>query len=127
MPHPNEQLVRRGKEAFLHGDLDTVKEVLADDFVLHTSGKGPFDREYRGRDAFFGYIRKVGELSGGTYRQELHDLAATDDHAIALVTVRAQRNGKSIEYRSAEIFHVRDGRATEAWFLNDNPDDDFWS
>jgi ketosteroid isomerase-like protein len=36
MPHPNEELLRRGKEAFLRGDIDTVKELLADDFVLHT-------------------------------------------------------------------------------------------
>jgi hypothetical protein len=31
MPHPNEELLRRGKEAFLRGDIDTVKELLADD------------------------------------------------------------------------------------------------
>jgi ketosteroid isomerase-like protein len=36
-------------------------------------------------------------------------------------------DGKSVEYRSAEVFHVNDGSATEAWFLNDNPDPDFWS
>ena len=127
MPQPNEELLRRGKEAFLRGDVDTVKELLADNFVLHTSGRGQFDREYRGRDAFFGYIRKVGELSGGTYRQELHDVAATDEHAIALVIVHAERHGRAIEYRSAEVFHVRDGLATEAWFMNDTPDDEFWS
>jgi len=69
----------------------------------------------------------VGELSGGTYRQELHDIAATDEHAIALVIVHAERNGTTIEYRSAEAFHIRDGVATEAWFMNDTPDDDFWS
>jgi len=127
MPHPNEELLRRGKEAFLRGEIDSAKELLAEDLVVHTSGRGPFAREYRGRDAFFGFLRKVGELSGGTYRQELHDIAATDEHAIALVMVRAERNGRATEYRSAEIYHVRDGRATEAWFMNDTPDDDFWS
>jgi len=127
MAHPNEELLRRGKEAFLRGEVETAKEILADDFVCHTSGRGPFAREYRGRDAFFGFIAKVRELSGGTYRQELHDVAATDEHAIAIVIVRAERNGKSVEYRSAEVYHVRDGKATEAWFLNDSPDDEFWS
>ncbi|MGH2456478.1 MAG: nuclear transport factor 2 family protein [Candidatus Limnocylindria bacterium] len=127
MAHPNEELLRRGKEAFLRGEVETAKELLADDFVVHTAGRGPFAREYRGRDAFFGFIAKVRELSGGTYRQELHDVAATDEHAIAIVIVRAERNGKSVEYRSAEVYHVRDGKATEAWFLNDSPDDEFWS
>jgi uncharacterized protein len=127
MTHPNAVLLRRGKEAFVRGDIESAKELLAEDLVVHTSGLGPFAREYRGRDAFLGYIRQVMELSGGTYRQELHDILASDDHAVALVTARATRNGTSVEYHSAEIFHIRDGRATEAWFMNDNPDPDFWS
>jgi hypothetical protein len=119
-------LVRKGKEAFLSGDLETVKELLADDLVVHTSGDGPFEREYRGRDAF-GFIGQLAQLSGGTYQQEIHDVVASDDHVVALVTVRAERNGRPVDYRSAEVFHVKDGQATEAWFLNDNPDPDFWS
>lgn len=125
--HPNAALLRKGKEAFLSGDIDTVKELLAEDFVVNTSGDGPFEREYPSRDAFFGFIGEVSQLSGGTYQQEIHDVIASDDHAIALVIVRAERNGRSVEYRSAEVFHIRDGQATEAWFLNDNPDPDFWS
>ncbi len=125
--HPNAVLLRKGKEAFLRGDIETVKELLADDLVLHTSGTRPFELEYRGRDAFFGYIGQVSQLSGGTYQQEIHDVVASDEHAIALVIARGERNGRSIEYRSAEVFHIRDGRATEAWFLNDIPDPDFWS
>lgn len=54
-------------------------------------------------------------------------MAATDEHAIDIVIVRAERDGKSVEYRSAEVFHIRDGKATEGWFLNDNPDDEVWS
>jgi len=125
--HPNAALVRKGKEGFLSGDLETVKELLADDLIVHTSGDGPFDREYRGREAFFGFIGQVAQLSGGTYQQEIHDVVASDDHVVALVTVRVERNGRSVVYRSAEVYHVEDGQATEAWFLNDNPDPDFWS
>lgn len=125
--HPNAALVRKGKEAFLRGDIDTVRELLSDDLVVHTSGDGPFESEYQGRDAFFGFIGQLAQLTDGTYRQEIHDVIGSDDHAVALVIVRAERNGKSVEYRSAEVFHVKDGSATEAWFLNDNPDPDFWS
>ncbi|MGH8946694.1 MAG: nuclear transport factor 2 family protein [Acidimicrobiia bacterium] len=125
--HPNAALVRKGKEAFLRGDIETVKELLADDLVVHTSGDGPFERVYRGRDAFFGFIGQIAQLSGGTYQQEIHDVVASDDHVVALVIVRAERNGRTVEYRSAEVFHVKDGRATEAWFLNDNAYPDFWS
>jgi ketosteroid isomerase-like protein len=54
-------------------------------------------------------------------------VVTSDNHVVALVTVRAERNGRPVDYRSAEVFHVKDGQATEAWFLNDNPDPDFWS
>jgi uncharacterized protein len=126
MTHPNAALLRRGKEAFLRGDIESASELLADDIVIHTSGVRPFAREYRGREAFFGYIRQVMELSGGTYRQELHDVIASDDHAVALVIARATRNGRTVEYHSAEVFHISDGRATEAWFMNDLAEADFW-
>lgn len=127
MTHPNAALLRKGKEAFLRGDIETINELLAEDFVLHTSGYGPFEREYRGRDAFFGFIGQVGQLTGGTYQQEIHEVIASDDHAVALVIVRAERNGRNVEYRSAEVFHIEDGQATEAWFLNDLQEPNFWS
>ncbi len=124
--HPHAALLRRGKEAFLKRDMETITKLLAEDFVVHTSGDGAFEREYRGRDAFFRFIGHLGQLAD-TYQQEIHDIVASDDHSVVLVTNRAERNGRSIEYRSAEIYHIEDGQATEAWFLNDNPEPEFWS
>jgi ketosteroid isomerase-like protein len=129
MAHPNEELLRRGYEAFAQGDLEAVKDVFAGDIVFHVPGRGLISGEYRGRDAALGFFAKGQQLSGGTLRIELHDVAATAEHAIALQVNRAERNGKTLEARVVGVYHVRDGNVTEAWFLTDSQyeNDEFWS
>jgi len=52
-----------------------------------------------------------------------------DDHVVALHTTRAERAGKQLEVNAAHVFHVRDGRVTEAWTHHADlySVDDFWS
>ena len=50
----------------------------------------------------------------------IHDVVATDDHAVALGTATATRGGKTLTYRTAEIFHIRDGKAVERWAFSDD-------
>lgn len=129
MAHRNEELLRTGYEAFGRGDLETVKEVFSEDIVFHVPGRGLISGEYRGRDAVFGFFAKGQQLSGGSLQIELHDVAATDEHAIALQANRAERNGKTLGARVVGVYHVREGKATEAWFLTDSQEenDEFWS
>jgi len=129
MAHPNEDVVRRGYEAFAQGDVEAVKDIFAADIVFHVPGRGLISGEYRGRDAVLEFFAKGQELSAGSLRIELHDLAATDEHASALQVNRAERGGKTLEARVVGVYHVRDGKATEAWFLTDRQEenDQFWS
>jgi uncharacterized protein len=48
MAHPNEELYRTGFEAFQKGDMDTLKNHLADDIVWHVAGRDPFAGDYKG-------------------------------------------------------------------------------
>ena len=50
----------------------------------------------------------------------LHDVLANDDHTIALVDATATRDGKTLSYRTAEIYHVRDGKIIERWAFSDD-------
>jgi hypothetical protein len=43
-----------------------------------------------------------------------------DDHTIALVEATATRGGRTLTYRTAEIFHVRDGKIVERWAFSDD-------
>jgi len=119
--HPNAALVRRAMQAMNEMDMSRADEemavvdaFMADDIVWHEIGR-PEPR--RGKDEL---RASMGDMSDVTLKYELHDVVANDEHAIALGTATATRNGKSLEYRTAEIYHIRDGKATERWAFSDD-------
>jgi ketosteroid isomerase-like protein len=120
MAHPNEELVRRAFDAFAKGDVDTLRELTDQDAVWHTPGRNLLSGDYRGVDDILGFFARVMELTGGTFRAELHDVVANDEHAVALYVTRAQREGRTFENRTALISHVRNGKFTESWTMSDN-------
>jgi ketosteroid isomerase-like protein len=90
MAHPNEELTRRGFDAFAKGDVDTLRKLFDQDAVWHVPGRNQLSGDHRGVDAILGFFGKTMELSGGTFRMEVHDVVANDDHAVALFGSRAQ-------------------------------------
>ena len=129
MAHPNEDLIRSGFEAFATGDLEAIRGLFADDIVWHFPGTSPISGDYHGADEVLGWLGKNFELSGGTLKVEPHDVLANDDHVVALIRVTAQREGKSLDDNSVQVFHVQDGKATEVWLnpMDQQASDDFWS
>jgi uncharacterized protein len=71
----------------------------------------------------------LAELSGGTHRVELHDVIGNDDHVVALHTTSAERAGKQLRINAIQVFHVLDGKITEAWTAHDDlyAVDEFWA
>lgn len=116
MTHPNEDLYRKGFEAFQKGDIETVKNQFTDDIVWHVAGRGPFAGDYKGSEEVIGVFGRQAEATGGTFQLELHDVFANDEHAVALVRATAQRNGKSLDDRGVHVVHLRDGKIAESWF-----------
>jgi uncharacterized protein len=92
---------RRAYEAFGKGDLAAVGEFLADDAVYHISGNSPLSGDYKGKDAIF-VFGKIMQETDGTFRLEVHDILANDDHGVVLVRPTAQRNGKSWDSRAVQ-------------------------
>jgi uncharacterized protein len=115
MAHSNEDLARRGYEAFIQGDMQGVSDLLSDDIVWHVGGRSPLAGDYRGKDEVLGFLAKTMELTGGTFRLEIHDVLANDEHVTALLVARAERDGKTLEDRQAHVLHVKDGKVTEYW------------
>jgi ketosteroid isomerase-like protein len=120
MAHPNEDLIRRGFDAFAKGDMDTLRELLDVDIAYHVPGRSPLAGEYHGPDEVLGLFARIFELSGGTYQVELHDAVANDEHTVALFTARGQREGTTLDDRSVLVSHVRDGRFTEVWLFSED-------
>ena len=129
MAHPNEDLLRKGFAAFTSGDLNAVQEFFADDIVWHVPGKSPLAGDYKGRDEVLGFLAKTMELTGGTFKLEVHDILAGDEHAVALTTATAEREGKQLNNNGVQVLHIRDGKLTESWLhpADQYAADEFWS
>jgi uncharacterized protein len=126
----NIERARRGYAAFDNGDLDTIRDLLDPDVVWHVSGRSRFARDYHGIDDVFGnFFAPIMTETGGTLKNEVHDVLASDDHVVVLFTQRAERQGKKIEVRFVNVEHIRDGKVTESWFFTDDAYalDDFYS
>ena len=113
--HPNATLVRNGLEAFNRGDIAGFAAIVADDVVWHQIGAETLHGTQAMRDAM-----PQGEVDWNI-TADVHDVVANDDHAIALVDAHATRgDGRKLDYRTAEILHIRDGKITERWAFSDD-------
>lgn len=114
--HPNAKLVRTMMDDLNSGDVQGMADMLADDVVWHEIGR---DEPVRGKEAlaarFTGPSAPDYEIKG-----ELHDVVANDEHTIALVNATAKRDGRTFNYRTAEIMHIRNGKITERWAFSDD-------
>jgi ketosteroid isomerase-like protein len=129
MATDNLSLLREGYQAFAAGDMARLAELFADDVVWHSPGRNPLSGDYRGRDAVFGLFARLADETGGTFRADVHDLLANDEHGVGLVTVTARRGDRSLTVNDVNVFHLRDGRVTECWLASTDQDaeDQFWS
>ena len=128
--HPNVEYARRGYAAFGSGDLATLSELIADDVVWHAQGVGSLSGDYHGRDQVFGFFGRLAEETGGTFRLDVHDILANDEHTAVLATLTASRGGKSIEVPVVKVSHNDgNGKITEFWTSTTDPQAalDFWA
>ena len=127
--HPNAALLRKGYEAFARGDIAALTDMFAEDMVWHVPGNNLISGEHKGRDAVFAVFAKTMELTGGTFKIDLHDIVANDEHTVSLSRASASRQGKQLDLRGVDIYHIRNGKVTEWWsFVEDQRlDDEFWS
>ena len=129
MAHPNEDLVRRGYVAFGTGDFATLRELFADDVVWHVGGRSAITGDYKGKNEVLGFFAQLAERAGGTFRVDVHDVLANDVHVVALVTLTAERAGKTLNDEGTQVYQVQGGKVTESWFhpSDQYASDEFWS
>jgi ketosteroid isomerase-like protein len=119
--HANVQVARRGYEAFSKGDMATVNELMADDVVWHVGGNSSLSGDYKGKDAVFGFFGKLMELTDGTFKLEVHDILANDEHSVILVRETAKKGGKTLDSKAVHVTHTDSGaRVKEFWAFEEN-------
>ena len=71
-----------------------------------------------GVDAILAFFGKTMERSGGTFRMEVHDVVANDDHVVAMYGARAEREDRTYENRNVLVIHIRNGKLTDTWLMS---------
>lgn len=120
--HPNVTLVREGFEAFERGDTARLDQQLADDVVWHVGGNSKWSGTYEGKAKVLDFFGRQAQALGGTPPSvDIHEILGGDDHVVVLGTASATApDGRSAEWKFVQVFHIRDGKATEAWGMAEN-------
>jgi uncharacterized protein len=113
--HPNVARIRDGYAAFAKGDFAALNDLFDENLLWHDAGRNQISGEYRGRDAVYGFFGRLMEITEGSFRADLHAVLADDEHAVALVVLKASRGGRSVEVNEAHVFHLQDGTVVEFW------------
>jgi ketosteroid isomerase-like protein len=128
--HTNTARLRNGYSAFANADLEALREFLAEDIVWHFPGSSPMAGDYRGHEEVFAFFMNVFEQTGGTFKVELRDVIANDQHGVAMVHVTGERNGATIDSDQVHVAHLNgEGRVTEFWNMPEDVRavDAFWN
>lgn len=112
--HPNAAKYRAATEAMNAGKPEEAADLMSDDIVWWQIGvKEPL----RGKQAL---MDSMQQFEDSQIKVDLHDVIANDEHVVALVTATATKDGRTFEYRTAEIHHMKDGKVTERWAFSDD-------
>jgi uncharacterized protein len=121
MSHPNEELVRKGYEAFSSGDVATLRQLLDPQVVWHAGGRNALSGDYRGVEDVLGFFGRTMEYTQGSFQVSIEEVLINDQGAAVVQRSSAQRNGKSFDDRGVQLFRISDGKAVEVWQFYSNP------
>jgi uncharacterized protein len=124
----NEDIVRKGYDAFTSGDMDSLKKMFTADFVHHVPGSSQLSGDHNGPDGAIALYGKFFELSGGTLKVDLRGMKSDGDKVAATQWSTAERSGKKLDQQEVLTFSVEDGKMAR---LDEQPSDqaaydDFW-
>lgn len=112
--HPNAALVRGLFDAFKRSDVGQIDQSLHPDAVGHFPGRrGALAGSHGGREAIFGFLGKVAQLTGGTFHLELERVVAGDDTAVAFFTGHGEREGRTLENATCLKIRNENGKIVE--------------
>ena len=116
--HPNAVIVRKYLESMTTGDVQAVADMLTDDVEWHEIGRADAIHGKAALAERFGM--GSGEAPSYEITGESHDIIGGDDHTVALLSAHATKGGQTLDYKVAEIYHIRDGKISGRWAMSDD-------
>ena len=128
-PLPNADVLQRLVDAFIAGDGAALDALFTDGAVWHEPGSAPISGDHKGKAAIFEFFGRVGELSGGSFRPDVHDICASEGHAVMLYHGTAKRDGRELRTPEVLVAHIEGGKIAEIWNTiveRESAWNDFW-
>lgn len=115
--------VRTFYERLIAGDIPTVENYLADDFVFHEAPNLPYGGDYRGKDGLLEVLGALGNVLQSPNVGPL-TIALAEDRAITMFTIRATAasTGEQIDVPICEVIMVKGGKIQSITPYYFNPD-----
>jgi ketosteroid isomerase-like protein len=112
----NVAVVKKALDAWASGDAEAAAAVMTDDIEWHEIGN---PNALHGKAALAERFNQP-DAQSWSMKGDTHDVVANEDHAIALVTATATQGDRSLTYKVAEIYHIRDGKISARWAFSDD-------
>jgi ketosteroid isomerase-like protein len=114
MTHPHAKILEKLYQDFAKGDLNAVLAACDDSITFQVAGKSKVAGKYT-KANFAQFAGKLKELSGGTLQIEVHDILASDRHAVVLASDHLIRSGEKVQLRTAHVWRFEKGKPV-AWY-----------
>ena len=119
--HPNEQLLRDLDQAQIRGDVQTLFGFFVDDVVAHFPGKSSVAGEYKGKGQFLKMFERWLERTP-EFTFDPHAYFADDQHGVCIQFSHYKRGKEQLDSNDVIVYHFRDGKISEVWFLSYDED-----
>jgi ketosteroid isomerase-like protein len=115
----NVDTARSAYEAFGRGDLEALKEMMAEDGTWLTSDELPLGGETHGRDAIIGNFAQLPSY-WSSFSVEPEEFIDAGEWVVVRGTQRAAHNGASFEAPFAHLLRFADGKIARGEFYADS-------
>ena len=115
MNHANATLLEKIYSDFSKNDMAAVLAACADEMTFQIAGKSKLAGKFT-KDTFATkFMAPMMELTGNTLKLEVHDILASDRHAVVLASHMLVRNGEKVQLRTVHVWRLENGKPV-AWY-----------